>query len=97
MRQCFRTASRDAYSRLHPGNLQVKRCVPPIKVILQQSTAAMLFEGSCGSPLTLGPRFFAVALAATAELATSTAIAHSTLAFGTGRKMRCEVASRLQV
>ena len=41
MRQCFRTASRDAYSLPHPGCLHVKRWVLPMMVILQQSTAAI--------------------------------------------------------
>lgn len=46
MRQCFRTASRDAYSLPHPGCLQVKRWVLPQMVILQQSTAAIPLVGS---------------------------------------------------
>eukprot|EP00964_Phaeocystis_antarctica_P064501 scaffold38805_cov64-Phaeocystis_antarctica.AAC.1 len=41
MRQCFRTASRDAYSRAHPGCLHTNRCELPVTVIRQQSTAAM--------------------------------------------------------
>ena len=34
MRQCFRTASREAYSRAQPGYLQTNRCVLPVTKIL---------------------------------------------------------------
>ena len=83
MRQCFRTASRDAYSRAHPGCLHVKRCTPPTTVILQQSTAAMplLPLGSAGaSPPILGGRFFGCTGAPPTAGAMSTAICHEPLA-----------------
>ena len=56
MRQCFRTASREAYSRAQPGYLQTNRCVLPVTKILQQSTAAIPFVASGWSELR-GGRF----------------------------------------
>ena len=54
MRQCFRTASREAYSRAQPGYLQSNRCVLPVTKILQQSTAAIPFVASGWSELRRG-------------------------------------------
>ena len=54
MRQCFRTASREAYSRAQPGYLQTNRCVLPVTKILQQSTAAIPFVASGWSELRRG-------------------------------------------
>jgi hypothetical protein len=37
MRQCFRTAYREAFSRAQPGYLQTNRCVLPVTKILPSS------------------------------------------------------------